>query len=224
MQIRRGILDAWLHDLRVGWGERAARSAAAITPIVARGHVGDLHMIGRHFATEGHSLDDVLAWFHRLASRSRAFRQHIAVGGIIELASGWAEGLLDAGRAQAFTPFEVLRLRLHQQVQRGEVLGEAPGENLALVVVETDGSVEAAERVAQHAREAFRTGETMAATPSGKLIILVPRDPSTRELTLQLTESLDADEFLVSASVRVWIEPLAMSVDHIDSHLLGLAS
>ena len=224
VQIRQRVLEAWLHNLRVGWGERAVRSAAAITPLIARCRIEDLRLIGHHFATEGHSLTDVLAWFRVLADRSRPFRQQLAAGGIIELASGWAEGLLNDNRAMALTPLEVLRLRLRQQVQRGQMLGETPAENLALVVVEPDGSAESAERVAQHAREAFRTGETMAATPSGKLIILVRRDPSTRGLTLQLTDAIRADDALVGTSVRVWIEPLAMSADHIDSHLLGLAS
>ncbi|MCY7299719.1 MAG: hypothetical protein LH616_10960 [Ilumatobacteraceae bacterium] len=223
MQIRRRVLDAWLHDLRVGWGERAVRSAGAISPVIAHGRIGDLHMVGHHFATEGHSLEEVLAWFRLLASHSRRFRRVLAGGGIIHLANGWAEGLLQDDTAKAVAPFEVLRLRLHQQVQRGHVLGQNPGAHLALVIIETDGSAASVLHVAQHARVAFRTGETMAATPSGKLIILARRDHDVRERTLQLTEAIRADNELVGTSVRVWIEPLATSADHVDSHLLGLA-
>ncbi len=224
MPIRRRVLDSWLYDLRVGWGERAGRSATAISPTIAGGDIDDLHTIGHHFATEGHSLEEVLAWFDLLASDSRVFRRVLAGGGIIHLASGWTEGLLDDITAQAVTPLEVLRLRLHQQVQRGDVLGQNPGAHLALVVIETDGSAESLLHVAQHARAVFRTGETMAATPSGKLIILVRRDDNIRERTLQLTDAIRADNERVGLSVRVWIEPLAMSADHVDSHLLGLAS
>jgi len=224
VQIRRRVLDTWLHDLRVGWGERAVRSATAISPVFDGGHVGDLHTIGHHLATEGHSLDEVLEWFRLLASRSRAFRRVLAGGGIIQLASGWAEGQLLHDTAQTVTPFEVLRLRLRQQVQGGAVLGQRPGAHLALVVIETDGSSTSAQRVAHHARAAFNTGETMAATPSGKLIILVRRDHEIRARTVQLSDVMRADIELVGTSVRVWIEPLAMSADHVDSHLVGLAS
>ena len=223
MQIRRRVLDAWLRDLRAGWGDRAERSASAVTPLLTLDDFVDLHAIGLHCAVEGHTLDDVLAWFRLLAARSRAFRQQLAGGGIIQLASGWAEGLLHEGSVEAVTPFEVLRLRLRQQVQRGHVMGQGPGAHSALIVIEIDGAVACTDRVLQHARETFRSGETMAPTPSGKLLILVPRDPSIRDRVTQVTEALRADRELSGVSVRVWIEPLAMSADHVDSHLLGLA-
>ena len=224
VQTRQRVIDAWLHDLRVGWGERAERSATAVSPIIARGCGNDLHSIGYHFAATGHSLDEVLAWFGLLASKSRSFRQELAGGGTVQLAGGWAEGQLQDAIAQALSSFEVLRLRLRQQVQRSEVLGNQSGSNMAFVVVETDGSETSAQRVAHHARAAFRTGETMATTPSGKLIILAPRDQQTRERTQHVTDAIRDDIAIVDTSIRVWIEPLAMSADHADSHLLGLAS
>jgi hypothetical protein len=217
------VLDAWLHDLRVGWGERAARSAAAITPVIAGGLIGDLHTIGFHFATDGHPLNDVLAWFRLLAARSRPVRHQLERGGIIHLASGWADGLLHED-AETVAPFEVLRLRLRQQVQTACTLGHLPGTHLALVVIETDGSPESTARAAHHAREAFSTGETMAATPTGKLLILARRDQDVRSRTRRLTDAMLNDVQLSGAPIRVWIEPLAMSADHVDSHLLGLAS
>ena len=217
------MLDAWLHDLQVGWGERAARSATAITPVNAGGLIGDLHTIGYHFAGDGHPLSDVLAWFRLLATRSRPFRHVLEQGGIIHLASGWADGLLHED-AETVAPFEVLRLRLRQQVQIARTLGQLPGAHLALVVIETDGSAVSTARVAHHAREAFRTGETMAATATGKLLILTRRDQDVHVRTRRLTDAIHHDVQLGDATVRVWIEPLAMAADHIDSHLLGLAS
>lgn len=224
MQIRRRVIDAWLHDLRAGWGDRAERSASAISAVIARAEVSDLAAVGYQFATEGHPLNDVLTWLHLLATRSRGLRQVLVGGGIEQLAGGWAEGALCSDAAKAVTPFEVLRLRLRQQVQREHVLGQSPGTHLALVVIETDGSGASAARVAHHAREVFRAGETMATTPSGKLIVLVRRDHNVHELAAHVTNAMRADSELVGTTVRVWIEPLAMSADHVDSHLLGLAS
>ena len=217
------MLDAWRRDLRVGWGERAARSATAITPILTGGLIGDLHTIGYQLAADGHPLHDVLAWFRLLAERSRQFRHLLERGGIILLAGGWADGLLHED-AETVAPFEVLRLRLRQQVQNVRALGELPGAHLALVVIETDGSAGSTARVSHHAREAFRTGETMAATPSGKMLILARRDQDVRVRTRRLTDAMLDDDQLSGVPVRVWIEPLAMSADHVDSHLLGLAS
>ena len=223
VQTRQRVIDAWLHDLRVGWGERAVHSATAVSAVIERGHISDLHSIGYDFATAGHSLDEVLAWFGVLASKSRSFRQELVGGGTVQLAGGWADGVLQDAFAQALSSFEVLRLRLRQQVQRGETLGHRLGSHMAFVVVDTDGSETCTERVAHHARAAFGTGETMAATPSGKLIILARRDQHIRERTLHVTDAIHNDTSLVDSSIRVWIEPLAMSADHADSQLLGLA-
>ena len=225
MQVRRRILDAWLHDLRVGWGERAYRSVSAISPVLALGNVGDLHTIGHQLASEGHALDDVLSWFDLLATQSRPVRNMLQQGGVVNLASGWADGVLhhEFG-AHSVAPFEVLRLRLRQQVELTHSLGEAPGRHLALVVIETDGSTDCAARVARHARDTFSAGETMAATPTGKLLILVHRDHDVRRRTLRLTDAMRHDDHLRGTPVRVWIEPLAMAAEHVDSHLLGLAS
>ena len=182
MQIRRRVLDAWLHDLRVGWGERAARSAAAITPVIADGHIGDLHAIGYHFATDGHPLNDVLAWFRLLATIT-AISPPSGRGGIIQLASGWADGLLHEDAAQSVTPFEVLRLRLRQQVQHvtsRSAPRRAPGARR-----HRDrrlGGIHSPVSPTMLAT-AFRTGETMAATPSGKLLILIRRDQDVHERT-----------------------------------------
>lgn len=218
-------MASWLHDLRVGWGERAHRSASAISPVVALGQVGDLHTIGQQLAVDGHSLDDVLAWFHELARHSRQFRHLLERGGVVNLASGWAEGVLqqDYG-THSVAPFEVLRLRLQQQVALANSLGEAPGNRLALVVVEAGGAGDCVARVAQHARDTFRGGETMAATPTGKFLVLVHRDHDVQRRTLRLTDAMRHDDQLRGTPVRVWIEPLAMAAEHIDSHLLGLAS
>ncbi|MDO8362266.1 MAG: hypothetical protein Q7V88_05175 [Actinomycetota bacterium] len=196
-----------------------------MTPVIALGRAGDLHTIGFHMATAGHRLDDVLAWFRRLARRSRRFRRVLRRDGVAHLAAGWADGAMQHQHDPAsVAPFEVLRLRLQQQVERTTALGEAPGRHLALVVVEAAGGLGCPERVVRHARDAFHSGETMATTPNGKLLVLVHRDHDVRRRTLRLTDAMRHDQQLLGTPVRVWIEPLAMSAEHVDSHLVGLAS
>jgi hypothetical protein len=225
VHVRRRVLDAWLEDVRVGWGSRACRSATAVVPQIACGQLADLQTAGRQLASNGNQLDEVLAWFGLLATRSRRFRRLLARGGVIHLASGWAEGVLhDEYGARAVGPFEVLRLRLQQQVERSGSVGETPARSLALVVIEGDGSPHSIARVARHARAVFAAGETMASTPSGKLLVLAHRDHELRGRTLRLADALRHDDQLSGIPFRVWIEPLAMAAEHVDSHLLGLAS
>ena len=62
--------------------------------MLALGNVGDLHTIGHQLASDGHALDDVLSWFDLLATQSRPVRTMLQQGGVINLASGWADGVL----------------------------------------------------------------------------------------------------------------------------------
>lgn len=225
MQIRRRVLDSWLRDLRVGWGERAALAAGDVAPLLPACRLVDLHGIGNRLACDGHALDDVLAWFHQLARRSRAMRTLLHEGGVATLAAGWADGVLGADfGAQHVAPLEVLRLRLQQQVALAASLGHAPGTHLVLVVVEAAGPGGHTTRVLHHARSVFGAGESIAVAPNGKLLILARRTQELRAHTLSLTDALRRDEQLLGTTIRVWVEPLAMSAEHLDSHLLGLAS
>jgi hypothetical protein len=225
VKLRQRVTDAWCRDVRSGWGERAYRATTEIVEVLARCQAADLHGVGVSLAKDGHQLDDVLAWFRLLASNSRAFRTVLAEGGIVALASGWAEGVLhDDYGTTAVTPLDVLRLRLRQQFELTTSLGEAPERVLALVVVDTAGHHRHSERVLHHVRATFSTGETIAAAPNGNLLVLVHRNPEVRVRTLQLLDAMRHDDQLRGTPVRVWIEPLANTAEHVDSHLLGLAS
>ena len=218
-------MDAWLHDLWVGWGERARRAASEVSPVIALGHVGDLHTVGRHLAADGHGLEEVLAWCGHLATRSRRFRNLLERGGVIKLANGWAEGALQQSfGVQSVAPLEVLRLRLQQQSSAHSAGGEVSTHPLALVVIETDGPAGCHSRLAEHARDAFSAGETMAVTATGKVMIVVRRDHAVRRRTLRLMDAMQLDDQLLGSTVRVWIEPLATATEHFDSHLVGLVS
>ena len=216
------MLDAWVREVRTGWGERAYRSVSAVAPVLC---AGDLQSVGHLLATDGHQLDDVLGWFRHLAPRSKSFRRRLERGGIIDITSGWAGRVLhyDFG-ADSVAPLEVLRLRVQQHVELCRSVGEAPGRNLAIVVIEGNGSPSCAPQLRLHARRTFVAGETMAATPSGKLLVLVRRDDGLRSRTLRLADAMRHDDQLDGPPVRVWIEPLSMAAEHIDSHLVGLAS
>jgi len=225
VKIRRRVTDAWLRDVRSEWGERAYRAAADIVDVLAGCQAAKLQGVGADLARHGHRLEDVLAWFRLLASQSRAFRTALCDGGIVALASGWAEGMLrDEFGLAGGTPLELLRLRLQQQFELTTSMGEAPERVLALVVADTAGRHDCVTRVVHHARQAFTSGEAMATTPSGNLLVLVSRNPEVRMRTLQLIDALRHDDQLRGTPVRVWIEPLAHTAQHVDSHLLGLAS
>lgn len=218
-------MDAWLHDLRVGWGERARRSAGEVAPAIALGTHGDLHAVGRRLAAGGHAHEEVLAWCTQLARRSRRFRTRLECGGIVQLTEGWAEGALRESFGQrSIAPVEVMRLRVQQRAASNNVGGAASAHPLALVVIEAHGPNDCQARVSEHAREVFSAGETIAATATGLVLVLVRRDHAARGRTLRLLDAMRLDDQLRGTTVRVWIEPLAMSAEHLDSHLLGLVS
>ena len=126
--------------------------------------------------------------------------------------------------ASPVTQVEVLRLRMQQQFELATSRGRAPERELALVVVDTAGRHDCSARIADHARAAFGAAETMATAPNGNLLVLVRRTPETRVRTLRLIHAMRLDDQLRGAPARVWIEPLANAVEHVDSHLIGLAS
>lgn len=224
MRIRRRAFEAWLHDLRVGWGDRAARTAGSLVPLLADGRNSDLRSLGARLAAEGHALDAVLAWFDLLARHSRQFRGRLERGGIVDLAAGWADGALRGDDRRGAAPFDMLRLRLREQVALTGRMGGVPGRHLALVVAEADGEIAAtAPALVEHARRVFDSGETVALAPNGKLLVLVQRGHEARGKAVEFGELLRNDQRLADVAVRVWVEPLAMSADHVDAHLLELA-
>jgi hypothetical protein len=218
-------MDAWLHDLWVGWGERAHRAASEVSPVIALGQLGDLHTVGRQLAAGGHGLEELLAWCGQLATRSRSFRRLLEGGGVVTLANGWAEGALQQSfGAQAVAPLEMLRMCVQQHATASTRGGDASAPPLALVVIEAEGPAGCQARVAEHARTAFSAGETMAATATGKVLVLVRREHAVRRRTLRLMDAMRLDDQLHGITIRVWIEPLAMAAEHFESHLVGLVS
>ncbi|HAP77759.1 MAG TPA: hypothetical protein DCR14_16975 [Acidimicrobiaceae bacterium] len=224
MQIRRRALDAWLTDLRAGWGERAYGAAAGVSHLLPSCDTAGLQLIGQKLAQSGFTLDEVLAWFHLLARRSRVARTMLHDGGLAALAAGWADGVMSAEYgAERIAPLELLRLRLHQQSALAASIGQHTG-HLALVVIEVVHGAHLSDVVLLTARGEFTGGESIAVAPNGKVLILVRRHHDLRLRTLHLTNSLRANPGLRGSTVRVWIEPLGMSAEHVDSHLLSLAS
>ena len=219
------MTDAWLRDVRALWGERAYRALTEVAPLLTHGDGDRLAIVGARLARQGHRLDEVFEWCTLLAVRSRSFRSFLTNGGTVALAHGWTEGVLrDEFGATAVIGLDVLRLRVQRQFELSISLGEAPERVLALLVVDTQGRHDYADRVARHARAAFTAGETIATGPNGNLLVLVQRSPEVRTRTLALIEALSGDEQLLGTPFRVWIEPLANMAEHFDSHLLGLAS
>ena len=224
MQIRRRVLDAWLTDLRAGWGERAHGAAVGVSHLLPSCDTADLHLIGQQLARSGFTLDDVLSWFRLLARRSRAMRTLLHDGGVAALAAGWTDGVLSAEfGASHVAPLELLRLRVHQQSALAASVGQHAG-HLALVVIDVMAGATQTEKVLQVARNVFAAGESIAVAPNGKVLVLVRRHDDLRRRTLALSNELRDHHGLRGTTVRVWIEPLGMSAEHVDSHLLSLAS
>ena len=225
MQRARRTVQTWVHQIELGWGERAATTARSLVPLLTPLPASDFLAAGEAAAIRGHGLDDVIAWFRLLARRSRPMRGLLARGGLVDLAAGWADGVLrsEYGEEQV-VPLALLRLRLEQQVALATRHGRRPGDDLALVAASVGGGSAERQRVVQHARALFAGGEPMAMAPNGTLLVMVTRGPSLHARTLAFEQAVRADDCLHNTTIRVWVEPLAMAAEHVDSHLLGLAS
>lgn len=230
MQRARRSIQTWLRQVELGWGERAAATARSLVPLLTPLPAADFLAAGEAAAIHGHGLDDLIAWFRLLGRRCRPLRAQLAQGGLVDLAAGWADGVLRSEYgAEQVVPLALLRLRLEQQVAQSARLGRRPGDDLALVAatVSTSDAASGAEqrrRVLQHARSVFASGESMAMAPNGTLLVLVTRGPSLHTRTLAFEQAVRSDDRLHNTTIRVWVEPLAMAAEHVDSHLLGLAS
>jgi hypothetical protein len=234
------IVTAWQRRVRAGWGHgRHWHTIDGTGPLVRevlRG--GDrcalLTEIGRRCGLDGHSLDDVTAWIAELLAVTprRLRRQLDRRESAVALAEGWADGALERrceGRA-GIAPLAVLHVRVRQHYDQCRALGVDPSAAAALVVLDADtgaygplARAEALGALADVARATFRSGETVAAAPTDRLLVLAERSPGLAATVRHIVAEGQRHPLLTGCRVQGWVEPLARSADHLDAHLADLS-
>lgn len=197
----------------------------------------DAHLreFGRRCAVEEFSLDDTSGWMKELIAvlprraRLALDRRNAAIA----LADGWAGGVGERRRRAEsdVSSMQVLELRLHQQYDRCASLGVRPNDAHALAVFEADvGDLGAMARsalldvVSIEAHRRFHRGETISATPTGRVVVLADRHPALADTVRSMLDAVNASPISAGTVVRGWIEPLANERLHLDSHMASLAS
>ena len=239
---RSTVLVEWRRRVRAGWGlgphwHTIDGTAALVRSLIdgSSEPCAVLGELGRRCGHDGHPLDQVTAWTNELIEvlprrmRKRVDQRRAAVA----LATGWADGALERrhGRGTGVAPMGALQLALEQCYDRCEAIGANASSTYALVVLDVDSGLlppvaraAAMAAVASHARRAFTAGEPMAATPTGRLIVLVERRPELANDVRSLVDLCETSPLVAGCSrVQGWIEPLAPDRSHVDAHLAELA-
>jgi hypothetical protein len=124
-----------------------------------------------------------------------------------------------------------LRLALEQCYDRCDAIGANASESYSLVVLDADSGLlppvsraAAMAAISSHARRAFAAGEPMAATPTGRLLVLADRSPDLPTVVRSIVTTCEASPLLAGCSrVQGWVEPLPPDRTHIDAYLAELA-
>ena len=134
------------------------------------------------------------------------------------LATGWAEGALERRHSRSFgvAPMGALRLALDQCYDRCESLGTNASDSYSLVVLDADSGLlppvlarAAMAAVSSHARRAFAAGEPMAATATGRLLVLAERRSDLPSVVRSIVGTCEVSPLLAGcARVQGWVEPL----------------
>jgi hypothetical protein len=149
------------------------------------------------------------------------------------VARGWAEGAGERAYHDALdvSSMQVLELRLRQQYDRCAALGVRPNDAHALVVFEADVGEAGPttrdaviEAMAAEAHRCFRNGETVAATPTGRLVVLTERSPGLASTVQAMLRALNGSPATARGPVHGWIEPLANERLHLESHVASLVA
>jgi hypothetical protein len=120
-----------------------------------------------------------------------------------------------------------LQMALEQCYDRCEAIGTDASATYALVVLDVDSGLlppipraAAMAAIASHARRVFAAGEPMAATPTGRLLVLVERGPDLPAIVRSIVATCEVSPLLAGCSrVQGWMEPLSPDRAHLDAHL-----
>ena len=223
-------MEAWIEAVRSQCGDIAAGGAQSVTPLVEHWDpLPNWHQVGAQLASRGHPLSDAVDWLRLLAAAipRNLGRSLMHPTVLTALASGWAASeLMGRPPTADLAPIDVLRVRLLQHFQQSDELGVAADLHAALVVIAVGhpGDDRVTATVVHHTREVFNRGETLACSPNGTLLVLTTRPPDLAQRTQQLICKIRADRTLADTPVRVWVEPISKTAEHLDAHLHDLAS
>ncbi len=235
------MVREWRRRVRAGWGDgphwhTIDGTGALVQQVLDEPEEADaaLRELGRRCGVDGHPLDDVVAWTSELLAvcprrvRRRLDQRELAV----TLAAGWADGALEHARVHdtVAAPVAALHLRLTEHYDRCRALGVDPSTLVALAVLDADtGSLGPLARatfsdvLARLAHRAFPAGDTVAATPSGRILVLTDRTPDLAATVRHVVDTAQRDRRLVSYRVQGWVEPIARDQRHLDDHLADLS-
>jgi hypothetical protein len=236
------IVTEWRQRVRTGWGAgphwHTIDGTAALVRTLLDGRAEPavaMSELGRRCGMDGHGLDDVTAWMDELLDVApRRLRRHLDRSeAAVALTAGWAEGTLERRHSELddLVPVAALELAVRQKYEQCETMALPITSSyaLAVIVAETDGlpwraRVTAVNALATRVRRAFCNGETMAATPTGRILVLVERTPELAAVVRAVTLECEASPLLAGCTrVRGWVEPLAPDPQHLSSHLAELA-
>jgi hypothetical protein len=239
---RGTIVVEWRRRVRTGWGLgahwHAIDSTAALVRALVDGRAEPeevLGELGRRCGVDGHPLDQTIAWTAELIDvLPRRLRRKVDQRqAAIALAAGWADGALERAHARGngVSSMAALQLELRRIYEQCAALGTNPVTIYAIVVFDIDSGLlppaaraAAVAAMAAHAARTFAAGETVAATATGRLLILAERAGDLHAAVRAAVVAAEASPLLAGCGrVQGWVEPLAPDPTHVDAHLAELA-
>ena len=238
---RATILVEWRRRVRAGWGLgphwHTIDGTAPLVSTLLDGSADPcavLGELGRRCGHDGHPLDQVTAWTGELIDvlprrlRRKVDQRRAAVA----LATGWAEGALERRHSRSFgvAPMGALAWPSSSATTGATRSVPAPRSRTRWSYwTPTAASsrrcrAAAMAAISSHARRAFAAGEPMAATPTGRLLVLAERSPDLPSVVRSIVTTCEASPLLAGCSrVQGWVEPLPPDRTHIDAYLAELA-
>ena len=235
-----GVVTQWRQRVDAGWGTGThSHTLAMVENLVIDLLEGTcepeqaLGEIGRRCANDGHELVDVNGWLSILVGLApRKIRNRLESRACAEaLANGWAQATLDLRQPfRRLAPVAMLHMRLKELSDQCKALGIDLVYHYVLVVLDADtgplgpgARASVLREVAEAAQQTFRAGETIAATDSGRIIILGPRRRDLPAMVQTLLAEVQDQPRVGDHRVCGWIEPLPRERVHHDALIDDLA-
>jgi hypothetical protein len=235
-----GIVSEWRRRVEAGWGtgthSHTLEMVESLVMGLLEGHSepeNTLGEIGRRCACDGHELVDVAGWLTILVSLApRKIRRRLQSRPCAEaLANGWAQATLDIRPPfRRLAPVGVLHMRLQELADQCDALGIELVNHYVLAVLDVDtGPIGPGARrsvlrqLSEAAQRTFRAGETIAATDSGRILVLGPRRRDLPSVIRTLLAETQVRPEVAHHRVCGWIEPLPQDRLHLDAMVEELA-